>query len=104
MRIIGQAILEAFKKVQPIVRPALDRWVLLVTAADWREFREVRQTFPSAEYIRGLICFDIASHRMITEVDFTAETVTVSQMMTHADYDKWSTAIRKIKKNKGKLT
>lgn len=104
MEIVGQTILEGFKKEQPIGRPSLDRWSTLTTAADWNSFLEVKQTFPTADYIRGLVCFDIASHRIIAEVDYAGKTVTVSKMMTHAAYDAWSTAIKKVKKGKGKLT
>ncbi len=97
MDLIGTDVLEKFAKRHPKVRPALDRWVSLTKVADWQSLQDVKTTFPATDYIpQNQYCFNIGgnNYRLLTAISFQLGTVTVLDLMTHADYDKKSLKTR----------
>lgn len=73
----------------------LRSWYTQVVAARWRNFAELRLTFPSADLVGNCTVFNIAGnhYRLITRVLFPSHKVFVLRVMTHHEYDQidWAT-------------
>ena len=70
---------------------ALNRWVKEVQQAQWKSHRELKLTFPSADYVKnGRYVFNIKGnvYRLVVLILFTPHTVYIRFVGTHADYDK----------------
>lgn len=46
MDLVGEDSLKQFAKKYSNARPALDRWLKLTKAAQWKSFQDVKTTFP----------------------------------------------------------
>jgi len=68
------------------------RWIVLTADAEWRSITEVRETFPTADAVKAteLTCFNIGgnSYRLLTVISYRGQTVTIVELLTHAQYDK----------------
>jgi len=73
----------------------LRSWYTQVAASRWRNFAEIRATFPSADLVGNCTVFNIAGnhYRLITRVLFPSHKVFVLRVMTHREYDQidWAT-------------
>ena len=92
MEIINEAELHIFSWKHSRARKPLANWVEVVKTSAWDTFADVRKTFRSADYIKNRVIFDIGgnNYRLITSVDYAAKRVYVLEMMTHTEYDRWS--------------
>lgn len=89
--LVGEDSLKKFAKKYQIARPALDRWLKLTKAAEWKSFQDVKATFPATDYIpQNQYCFDIGgnNYRLLTSISFQLGVVTIQDFMTHAEYSK----------------
>ncbi|MBC8000204.1 MAG: type II toxin-antitoxin system HigB family toxin [Leptolyngbya sp.] len=91
MEIINETELHSFAKKHSNARKALANWFDITSAAAWKSFAEVRETFRSADYVKQQVVFDIGGNniRLISSIDCAAQRVYVLEVMTHADYDRW---------------
>ena len=89
---------KAGRKNVPL-RKALDQWLHVTESASWTNLMDVRRTFPSADGVviksSGSIqivatVFNIKGneYRLITAINYSAATVLVLEILTHAEYDK----------------
>jgi mRNA interferase HigB len=74
----------------------------VVAGVSWRSFNDLRQTFPSADNVDGVVVFNVRRnrYRLLTRVIYsyffekdrkwTPGQVLIGAVMTHADYDRWS--------------
>ncbi len=69
----------------------VESWIKVVENADWNDITKVRETYPSADYVKGKTVFDIkgGNYRLITVIDYTLRLVVYVKFLTHADYDKY---------------
>jgi mRNA interferase HigB len=89
MHIISKPPLEKFWVIHPESKVALQRWYTQVSHVKWRNFPDVRETFPSADLVSNFIVFDIGrDYRLITLIDFQFGKVFIRNVLTHSDYDK----------------
>jgi mRNA interferase HigB len=80
-------------------------WVVIVKTSRWRNFQELRITFPDADDAGGFVVFNIGHNRdrLITAVHYarvverrlTLGHVYIGSFMTHKEYDRWSGASEK---------
>jgi mRNA interferase HigB len=91
LEIINSAELRKFGKKHPDARKPLSRWEKMTAVAHWASFRDLRATFSSADYVKGLVIFDIGgnNYRVIARVDHGGERVYVLAVLTHSEYDRW---------------
>ena len=90
MRIIAKSVLKRFAAQHPDARPALERWLLLLSAASWRSMQEVQRTSPGARPLNAeRVRFAVAggAYRMIISIDFARQIVFIKFIGTHAEYD-----------------
>jgi mRNA interferase HigB len=95
VRIIKPKTIEAWSNTHGSATAALRNWMAVVTAAKWKKFADIRQTFRSADQMkmrsgRTVVVFDIAGNRfrLIAAIHFNTAVVFALRFMTHAEYDK----------------
>ncbi len=98
MIIVGQDVLEAAAQAHRSLslHKALAVWAKVVENARWRHLPDVRQSWPSADYVAGHVVFDIRGNqfRLVANINYRLEVVRVLKVMTHAEYDRWSASLR----------
>jgi mRNA interferase HigB len=80
-------------------------WVRIVKAARWRNFQELRASFPDADDVDGFVVFNIRHNRygLIVAVHYvkvidgrlTLGHVFIGSFMAHKEYDRWCAATGK---------
>lgn len=91
MKIIGSEKFEGFCKKHADVESALNKWILEVSQAEWKNHSELKNSFASADYVgNGRYVFNIKGnrYRTVVVVIFLAEAVIIRYIGTHRDYDK----------------
>ncbi|MGB7158395.1 MAG: type II toxin-antitoxin system HigB family toxin [Tepidisphaeraceae bacterium] len=92
MLITGLAAIEGFLKKNASARTPTIRWVELARAATWSDIVAVRETFASADAIKGtnLTCFNIGGNkfRLLTVISYERQQIVIHELMTHAQYDR----------------
>jgi mRNA interferase HigB len=90
MRVISRPILRNFGKEHPETETALDGWYRVVKRAEWANFAEVRQTFPTADKVGELYVFNVGGNRvrLIAAIHFNTQKVYVRHVLTHQEYDR----------------
>ena len=78
----------------------LGAWTRIVKNARWRSFQELRQTFPDADNVDGLVVFNLRHnrYRLIAALHYVSEIegkltlghVYIGHFLTHSDYNRWS--------------
>ncbi len=91
MKILFPEKVEEFARSHPDAKEALERWSFIVSNATWRNHAELKQDYPSADYVgNNRYVFNIKgnNYRTIMMVVFFAGTAAVRFIGTHAEYDK----------------
>ena len=61
-----------------------------------KDFASVRNTFNSADVVaRDFVVFNANSFRVVTAVHYKRGKLYVRHVFTHAEYDRWSTRLKK---------
>jgi mRNA interferase HigB len=87
-----KAIREA-KAARPDAGPALDNWYRVAARCRWESFRELKQVFGSADWVKPSVVFNVAGnkYRLIAEINFRSQTLFIRHILSHAEYagGKW---------------
>ncbi len=91
MRIINIEELREFVNQYPQARKPVTRWIDITIDANWTNFRDIRQTFNSADCVKGFVVFNIGGnlYRLIAKVKYEDQMVVIEDIFTHKEYDKW---------------
>lgn len=93
-----------FIKAHAIAAAPLAAWKKAVIEAEWENFSDVKETFNTADWVEGLIVFDIGGNkfRLVAVCRFELDTLYIQDVMTHEEYDKskWKAQSKKTKKAK----
>lgn len=91
MNALTLATLIAFWTEYPDAEKALRGWYKRVRSAEYANFSEVKDHFPSADWVNGFIVFDILSnhYRLIVKPDFRFKQFYIVFIGTHKQYDDW---------------
>ena len=92
MHIISRKALQQFWQHHPDSEAPLLRWFRIIEQNQFRNFDELRATFPSADLVGDLIVFNIGGnkYRLITSIHFNRDKVYIRHVLTHQEYDKES--------------
>lgn len=92
MEIINESELNQFARRHSDSRKPLSLWLEITREATWHSFVELRNTFRSADYVDNVVTFNIGgnNYRIVASVDYVQERVYILEVMTHAEYDRWS--------------
>lgn len=90
MHVISQTRLKKFWLKHPDAERGLRYWYKLTITHKWQCFTDIRQTFPSADFVNNFVVFNICgnNYRLITFIDFKQSKVFVRYILTHAEYDR----------------
>ena len=72
-------------------RVALERWYDIAQQADWRTLSDIREDFPTTDYVGNQhYVFDIRGnrYRLVVVIKFTIGRIFVRFVGTHSEYDK----------------
>ena len=74
-------------------------WARIVKSARWRNFQELRASFPDADNVDGFVVFNLRHnrYRLIVAVHYaklidgrlTLGHVYIGSFLTHKEYDRW---------------
>jgi len=95
MRILRQDVLSKAIRKHADARRWIEAWVATVEEAAWRSIDDLRDDYPSADGVRlksriVVTVFNVKGNecRLLTSVNYTAQSVLVLDLLTHAEYDK----------------
>jgi mRNA interferase HigB len=68
----------------------LDAWFRIAKKATWRNLKDVRETFASADAVGKFTIFNIKgnNYRLIAEINYAFGRLYIRHVLTHAEYDK----------------
>lgn len=91
MNVIAYRTLRAYTKKNASAKTPLDSWYKEMKRASFKNFNELRAQYPSADYVPEgeFTIFNIGgnNYRLITFIRYSAQTVFIKEVMTHAEYD-----------------
>ena len=90
MHIITRKRLREFYEKHPQSKSGLEFWYKTSSKATWKNFDQLRETFPSADLVKNFTVFNISGnrYRLIVFIDYTYQEIYIRQVLTHAEYDK----------------
>ena len=91
MIIANKELLDKFVQSHAQSAAPLNNWVEKVKAVVWKSHAELKQSFPSADYVKnGRYVFNIGgnNYRVIAVVLFVGGVMNVRFVGTHSEYDK----------------
>jgi mRNA interferase HigB len=90
MRVIAKPALEEFWEKHPEAEDPLMRWYRTMKKAVFTDINHLRDEFPSADYVDGLIVFNIGgnNYRLIASIHFNTGKVFIQEVLTHAEYNR----------------
>ena len=91
MKILKFKLLKDFARKHPDSADALMRWAEYVEKTEWKSHAELKQAFPSADYVgNDRYVFNISGNkfRLVTIVVFFQGFLHIRFVGTHAEYDK----------------
>lgn len=90
MNVISKKKIDDFCKVHADSKNALITWFKKSVKSDWSNFAEIRQDYPSADWIGDdRVVFNIGGnkYRLIARISFTYKNMMIKWIGTHAEYD-----------------
>jgi mRNA interferase HigB len=82
--------LREFSDRHPVSASPMQAFRHLVESSNFRNFAELRATFPSVDKIGDRYVFNIGGNkfRVVAAIAFSVQTLWVKAVLTHAEYDK----------------
>jgi mRNA interferase HigB len=95
MRLFRLDVLDKFVRKHRDAGKWLAAWRQSVDGADWRNIGDVRRAYPSADGVKlksqvVVTVFNVKGneYRLLSYVNYHAQTLVILELLTHADYDK----------------
>jgi mRNA interferase HigB len=90
MWVVSRKRLREFWSLHSRAHIPLQSWFTQTISAQWRNFGELRATFPSADLVGNCTVFNIGGNhfRMIARIFYSSHKVYVLRIMTHREYDR----------------
>jgi len=77
----------------PASKPSLESWFKILSKSEYKNFSDLKRTFPSADQVSNLTIFNIAGNkfRLIAAIHYNRDTLYIRQILTHVEYakNKW---------------
>lgn len=91
MNVIAPRTLAAFWAQHPEAEEPLRAWLRQVQRSAYRNFADVRADYGSADWVAGLVVFNVGGNkfRLIVSANFQYQTLYIKHVLTHAEYDAW---------------
>jgi mRNA interferase HigB len=97
VQVISQRALREFESSHPESREPLFAWLRLIQASEHSDFKALRRTFGSAEYLAPFTVFRVGrcDARLISVIHYIRRRIFVRQVMFPAQYEEWLARLRK---------
>jgi mRNA interferase HigB len=93
MHVISFRRIRQFFSTHRDAESSLTAWYKTTKKANWRNFAELKQFYPSADLVGRHTVFNIKGnkYRLIARIVYRSQTLFVVAIMTHEEYDlgKW---------------
>ena len=89
MKLVGRKQLARIMRRYDETELAIGRWIDMVEGAEWRDPHDVRRSRPGVDRLGGKrFLFDVMQnrYRLVVDVDYARQQVTVVFVGTHAEY------------------
>ena len=89
MKLDGKHLLTRVMRRYRETEESINRWIVMVERAEWRDPHDVRRSRPGVDRLGGKrFLFDIMQnrYRLVVDVDYGRQRVEVIFVGTHADY------------------
>jgi mRNA interferase HigB len=94
LKVIGTNRLEQFGQKHSQAKSALRAWLKIARESEWKNLVDIRCTIGSVSggVKKSYTVFNIGGNdfRLICLVNYKTQTILVTDIFTHAEYDKWS--------------
>jgi mRNA interferase HigB len=99
VHVISKKALAVFWLKHPAATAPLEAWYRVVHASNFETFAEIKRAFNSADYVSPYVVFDVGGNnfRIISVIHFNRQKLYVREVLTHAEYDRWSKSYRSKK-------
>jgi len=91
MRVIAHRTIVEYGKQHANAKTSLDSWYRTTKAAKWKDFKDMKKTFNSADYVGNQrYVFDIKGndYRLVGKILFAQQIIYIRFIGTHGEYDK----------------
>lgn len=91
MRIVTYKRIKEFSAKHADAATALNFWYHTVTAKEWKNLKDIKQSFNSVDYVGNhRYVFNIKGndYRLVAIISFNAQKLYIRFIGTHKDYDK----------------
>ncbi len=95
MRVVKPEKVRSFARRHALAAGALEHWLEVAEAAEWRKLSDVRQFFRTADEVRVasgrlVVIFNVSGNRfrLIAAIHYNRSIVFVLRFLTHAEYSK----------------
>ncbi len=90
MHVISRKALRLFWERHPDSQRPLARWFKAIKGSDFRNFNELRASFPTVDKVGDLIIFNVGGnkYRLIASMHFNRGKVFIRHVLTHQEYDR----------------
>lgn len=91
MKVINQLKIQEFATQHADVVKALNNWLKIIKEAKWEKHADLKQTFPSADYVgNSRYVFNIKgnNYRIVAIIVFIDELVAIRYVGTHKQYER----------------
>ena len=92
MEILNSRLIDQFIEKHADAEASLKDWITKTSAAKWENNADVQKTFNSADHLGDQkFIFNIGGNnfQLVAVVVFVNDTLTVAEVMTYAEYDRW---------------
>jgi len=88
MHVIAKPALIAFWRKHPAAERPLQAWYQTMESEVFADFNNLRETFPSADYVNGLTVFNLGGnkYRLIATIHYNRRKAYIRAVLTHAEY------------------
>jgi len=91
MRIIAHRAITEYGKQHADAKTALDSWYKMTKSAMWKDFKDIKNTFNSVDYVGNQrYVFNIKGNdfRLVGKILFVQQIIYIRFIGTHQEYDK----------------
>ena len=83
----------------PAAQTQLEAWFRIVSKLSPAIFVEIKRAFNSADYVAPYTVFDVGGNnfRVIAVIHYNRQKLYIREVFTHAEYDRWSKALRRTR-------
>jgi mRNA interferase HigB len=90
LHVISKSAWRQAVAADPTLEGPLSQWHKIASTATWQNLMEVRQTYPTADFVDPYTVFNIRgnAYRLIVKIEYKWQIIFVKHLLNHADYDK----------------